>query len=429
MAMLKLPNSTPSHVGTAPNARSFILRNQPRPYTLPSAAIRGFAVDDLHRRRHILQTLSSSSSASASAADAGNEPSAVQLESSSTEPVASITYDSDSLSSATDADTDGTLSSYSVSSQDPEAPETEEQPKQKSSLAKRAIFGTILGLGGAVVILLGGWLYAAAACLVAFQCSKEFIGLVNAKGISKGMKPPSAIISSAMSLLCVAVNAWAFVSGGRTASAMAVSTFMVLSLQLIASHKPRFSQLTSAVFGLVYCGYLPSFWIKLRWLSVPAVHSTLMQSWQSGVSGVTQATVGVVATFMTVACIIAADTGAYFCGKSLGRTKLIRISPKKTVEGAIGGLVSSIAVALALFKLFAWPDNPVTAAALGTVIFFSSLFGDLIESVIKRDAGLKDASNLIPGHGGLLDRMDSYLFTGACVYFFIRYVMKGYGVL
>lgn len=127
-------------------------------------------------------------------------------------------------------------------------------PKKSSSLAKRAVFGTILGLGGAVVILVGDWLYAAAACLVAFQCSKEYVGLVNAKGMSAGMKPPPPIVSSVISLLCVALNAWAFVSGGKTASAMAVATFMVLSLQLVASDKPRFSQLTSAVFGLVYCG-------------------------------------------------------------------------------------------------------------------------------------------------------------------------------
>jgi phosphatidate cytidylyltransferase len=127
-------------------------------------------------------------------------------------------------------------------------------PKKSSSLTKRAVFGTILGLGGAVVILVGDWLYAAAACLVAFQCSKEYVGLVNAKGISAGMKPPPPIVSSAITLLCVALNAWAFVSGGKTASAMAVATFIILSLQLVASDKPRFSQLTSAVFGLVYCG-------------------------------------------------------------------------------------------------------------------------------------------------------------------------------
>ena len=66
--------------------------------------------------------------------------------------------------------------------------------------------------------------------------------------------------------------------------------------------------------------------------------------------------------------------------------------------------------------------------AMGTIVFVSSIFGDLIESVIKRDAGMKDASNLIPGHGGLLDRLDSYLFTGACVYFFMRFFLVGFGL-
>lgn len=127
-------------------------------------------------------------------------------------------------------------------------------PKGLSSLAKRAIFGTILGVSGAVVIILGGWLYATATCLVAYQCSQEFIGLVNAKGISAGMKPPPPVISSAISMLCVALCAWSFLSGGKMGSAMAVAVFLVLSLQLVAVQKPRFSQLTSAVFGLLYCG-------------------------------------------------------------------------------------------------------------------------------------------------------------------------------
>ena len=68
------------------------------------------------------------------------------------------------------------------------------------------------------------------------------------------------------------------------------------------------------------------------------------------------------------------------------------------------------------------------AAALGTVVFFASLFGDLIESVMKRDAGLKDASDLIPGHGGLLDRFDSYIFTGAIMYFILKFVVPMFGL-
>ncbi len=76
-------------------------------------------------------------------------------------------------------------------------------------------------------------------------------------------------------------------------------------------------------------------------------------------------TVGLAATFVSVACIIAADTGAYFVGKALGRTKLTDISPRKTVEGAIGGLVSSVLVALGLYKVAGWPASPLAAAGLG----------------------------------------------------------------
>jgi len=98
------------------------------------------------------------------------------------------------------------------------------------------------------------------------------------------------------------------------------------------------------------------------------------------------------------------------------------------VEGAVGGLICSVATALGFWRVLAWPVNAGAAVCLGTLVFTASLFGDLIESAMKRDAGLKDASNLIPGHGGLLDRFDSYLFTGAIVYFVIKFVMPVYGL-
>ena len=90
------------------------------------------------------------------------------------------------------------------------------------------------------------------------------------------------------------------------------------------------------------------------------------------------------ATFMAVGCVIAADVGAFFCGKLLGRTKLSKVSPKKTVEGAAGGLLCSVATACAIRQFFTWPTHPGLAVALGVVVFFASLFGDLIESAMKR---------------------------------------------
>lgn len=116
----------------------------------------------------------------------------------------------------------------------------------------------------------------------------------------------------------------------------------------------------------------------------------------------------------------AAGTEAARAGKNFGRTQLTAISPKKTVEGALGGLGAAVTCAVLLTHVSNWPASPLGAAGLGAVVFLASILGDLIESVMKRDAGIKDSGTLIPGHGGVLDRFDSYIFTGAVVYFYMR---------
>lgn len=87
-------------------------------------------------------------------------------------------------------------------------------------------------------------------------------------------------------------------------------------------------------------------------------------------------------------------------------------------EGAWAGLVAACAASLLMQWWFAWPTHPIWSITLACGVFVSSLFGDLIESSMKREAKMKDSGDIIPGHGGILDRFDSYIFTGALVYFF-----------
>jgi len=124
-------------------------------------------------------------------------------------------------------------------------------------------------------------------------------------------------------------------------------------------------------------------------------------------------------TFMAV-CTWSSDTAAYFTGRLCGKHRLSpALSPQKTVEGALGGLVGSMAAAGVFYRAdpFAPPRGLLL---LGFLVGVAAVFGDLVESAFKRQAGVKDASDLIPGHGGMLDRIDSMLFTAPLVYYFAR---------
>jgi phosphatidate cytidylyltransferase len=104
--------------------------------------------------------------------------------------------------------------------------------------------------------------------------------------------------------------------------------------------------------------------------------------------------------------IMAADVGAYFAGHAFGRTKLApQVSPGKSWEGVFGGLLVAALIACVGARQFGWPVLPIVVLALGAVAF--SIVGDLTESLMKRHSGLKDSGRLLPGHGGVLDRLDS----------------------
>lgn len=116
------------------------------------------------------------------------------------------------------------------------------------------------------------------------------------------------------------------------------------------------------------------------------------------------------------------DTAAYFGGKIFGKHKLSSISPGKTVEGSVSGFVFTAAVSAATHYIFPEYLGLIDAAAIGIITGIFSQAGDLFESMLKRHCGIKDSSGIIPGHGGMLDRFDSLLFTAPAVLIYLKYI-------
>jgi phosphatidate cytidylyltransferase len=128
------------------------------------------------------------------------------------------------------------------------------------------------------------------------------------------------------------------------------------------------------------------------------------------------------ALFLLMLTVMASDTAQYYTGRAFGRRLLApAISPKKTVEGAIGGFVFG-AMLLAVAGAWWLPGFPIGfRALLGVAIVALGIAGDLFESMLKRSAGVKDSSALIPGHGGVLDRIDALLFAAPVYYIVLKY--------
>src|SRR6185437_3696205 len=115
------------------------------------------------------------------------------------------------------------------------------------------------------------------------------------------------------------------------------------------------------------------------------------------------------------------DVAQYIWGKTLGRRKVIEsVSPKKTLEGLIGGALTTTVIAFSLAP-YLTPLTPTDSIAAGLMIGFGGFLGDVTISAVKRDIGVKDSGSMIPGHGGILDRIDSLLFTGPLFFHFMAF--------
>ena len=178
-----------------------------------------------------------------------------------------------------------------------------------------------------------------------------------------------------------------------------------LALGWTSDLKDYLAATATTVFGILYVGLFLACLLPLRY-SEPAMGGKWLTR-----SGVPDSSTGRNLLLLLFLVIWAGDISAYLVGRTLGRRLLIpRISPKKTVEGAVGGLAGSLLVAW-LFTHWWWQTAELkTVMLLAGLVALSGQVGDLVESALKRGANLKDSGSLLPGHGGMLDRIDSLLF-------------------
>ncbi len=175
-------------------------------------------------------------------------------------------------------------------------------------------------------------------------------------------------------------------------------------LLLRSQKEMAFASWAWTVAGILYVGWLLSYLVALRDLETG-------RDW----------------VFLALFTTFGSDTAAFFVGRALGKRPLaLHISPGKTWEGAIGGVLGAIIVSLVLVIPLNLPLSYGQVILLGLIVSIFGQLGDLIESLLKRNMGVKESGKLIPGHGGILDRMDSLVLAGVVVYYYVLLFNNGW---
>lgn len=305
---------------------------------------------------------------------------------------------------------------------------------------RRVVWGFLLFSIALGSIMMGGLVMPTVMGAACYIGGNEFISLARAKGMNPS---PRIIRSMIIAFFVVAalpnIPGYDSLPSSRLIDAPLLSPLghfpLLLTIGICASFfrllfrrespPATIADIATTILGFIYVGFLPVHLILLRDLypiGMPHVDNPLQQP-------------GLAYAGVTLFIIWATDIFAYLVGKNWGKHLLYpQISPKKTVEGAIGGFVASLFWAILVVYI---SDNYLftncvpfrhklwSAAFMGAAISIASQLGDLCESMLKRDAGVKDTSSILPGHGGILDRGDSMIFGSAVSFYWICLVILG----
>ena len=270
-------------------------------------------------------------------------------------------------------------------------------------MRQRAITAVVLVPVLLVVLAVGGIVLAAAIAIITALAAREAFTLLRAAG-----HPTVSLLGIALALTMVLDAAFPGVLEGSGLLLLAVGIVLV-AVAAFMNPDPREGLATwiATVFGAAYVGLL-AFVLRLGH-AAPALPADAPFQVLGAERGW---------LLLLILAVWSYDTGAYLVGKQFGRERfLTHISPSKTYAGLVGGIVATtVVVGVVLWGL---GQNPVHALALGPLAALAAQAGDLAESMLKRAAGAKDSSALIPGHGGMLDRVDSFLFAAPIVTLYV----------
>lgn len=289
-----------------------------------------------------------------------------------------------------------------------------------SELTRRVLVGVVAAPIAIVIVFYGGAALAALLAIVSALGAWEFFRIARASGLT----PLEDIGIPLAGVVPLFVHARYLRLYELPLSGMAVIVIAILAVTIFTrgvNGKPL-GAAASTVFGVLYTGGMLSFGYAIRY------HDYTIESTGPDVAGVKIAAGGLL-LLLPVLLTWASDIGAFFVGRAIGKRKLIpSVSPGKTVAGAVGALIVTAIVSWLYTRYVLTPATQLAFVRGGVVVFgllvsIAAQVGDLAESLLKREAGMKDSSHLIPGHGGVLDRFDSLLFVLPVAYVLLNLLL------